>query len=210
MPVPALFRQRGRRFVGLAGFPRPNGSRRQKGKRGTGVRLLRIFERCPQICLRPVSCHTCVLFLGYRVMEGVRYGGAQGSVPAGAAALRSAKSLPTDHRRSSMTSPHWLIRCPTRLDLGEDDLVGSLQVTARLRNRLDAYLTALAGTADAQHVSTSLRAGTTGVMIATGHRHQPGGRVRDRGHRRALRTLPHVDRRVRRRDHQLVALHALH
>jgi hypothetical protein len=78
------------------------------------------------------------------------------------------------------------------VDLGEDDLVGSLQVTARLRNQLDAYLTALAGTADAQHVSTSLRAGTTGTMIAAATGTNPAVGSAIVGTARALRTLPHV------------------
>ena len=106
------------------------------------------------------------------------------------AAIR--ESLPTDHPAVLDDIATLVDSLPDPLDLGEDDLVGSLQVTARLRNRLDAYLTALAGTADAQHVSTSLRAGTTGVMIAAATGTNPAVGSAIVGTARALRTLPHV------------------
>jgi hypothetical protein len=100
-------------------------------------------------------------------------------------------------------------RLPDPLDLGVDDLVGSVQVTARLRNRLDAYLTALAGTADAQHVSTSLRAGTTGVMIAAATGTNPAVGSAIVGTARALRTLPHVADAFRAGTINSLHVHAL-
>ena len=106
------------------------------------------------------------------------------------AAIR--ESLPTDHPAVLDEIAALVDSLPDPLDLGEDDLVGSLQVTARLRNQLDAYLTALAGTADAQHVSTSLRAGTTGVMIAAATGTNPAVGSAIVGTARALRTLPRV------------------
>ena len=106
------------------------------------------------------------------------------------AAIR--ESLPTDHPAVLDEIAALVDSLPDPLGLGEDDLVGSLQVTARLRNRLDAYLTALAGTADAQHVSTSLRAGTTGVMIAAATGTNPAVGSAIVGTARALRTLPRV------------------
>jgi hypothetical protein len=106
------------------------------------------------------------------------------------AAIR--ESLPTDHPAVLDDIAALVDRLPDPLDLGVDDLVGSLQVTARLRNQLDAYLTALAGTADAQHVSMSLHAGTTGVMIAAATGTNPAVGSAIVGTARALRILPHV------------------
>ena len=123
------------------------------------------------------------------------------------AAIR--ESLPTDHPVVLDDIAALVDSLPDPVDLGEDDLVGSLQVTARLRNQLDAYLTALAGTADAQHVSTSLRAGTTGVMIAAATGTNPAVGSAIVGTARALRTLPHVADAFRAGTINSLHVHAL-
>ena len=81
---------------------------------------------------------------------------------------------------------------PDPLDLGPDQVVGSMTATARLRNRLDAYLVALAGTADAAHLARSLRAGSTGMLVATATGTNPAAGSGIVGTARALRHLPGV------------------
>ncbi len=56
--------------------------------------------------------------------------------------------------------------CRIRSTLCAEERAAALAVTARLRNRLEAYLTGLAGAADAAGDSRVLGAGTTGTLVA--------------------------------------------
>ncbi|MEZ5184121.1 MAG: DUF222 domain-containing protein [Candidatus Nanopelagicales bacterium] len=105
---------------------------------------------------------------------------------------RIREALPTDHPAILDHIEALLDALPDPLDLGEDDLVGSLRITSRLRNRLDAYQVDLAGTADAMHVARSQHAGTTGTMVAAATGTNPAIGSAIVGTARALRTLPHV------------------
>jgi hypothetical protein len=67
-----------------------------------------------------------------------------------------------------------------------------MATSARLRNRLEAYLVDLAGTADATHLAQSLRAGSTGMLVATAIGDNPAVGSAMVGTARALRTLPYV------------------
>ncbi len=80
-----------------------------------------------------------------------------------------------------------------------------MTVTAGLRNRLDAYLVALAGTADAAHLARSLRAGSTGMLVATATGSNPAAGSAIVGTARALRHLPGVAAAFR--DGRLSSLH---
>jgi len=101
-------------------------------------------------------------------------------------------SLPTDHPAVLDEIEELLDALPDPLDLGPDEIVGSMQVTAQLRNRLEAYLVVLAGTADAMHVAQSMHAGTTGTLVAAATGTNPAIGSGIVGTARALRTLPHV------------------
>ncbi|MFN8184202.1 MAG: DUF222 domain-containing protein [Candidatus Nanopelagicales bacterium] len=105
---------------------------------------------------------------------------------------RIRESLPTDHPALLDEIATLLEGLPEPLDLGPDQLVGSLGAVAVLRNRLDAYLADLAGAADATHVARSLRAGTTGTLVAAATGCNPATGSAIVGAARALRSLPHV------------------
>ena len=86
------------------------------------------------------------------------------------------ESLPTDHPAILDQIGALIDGLPDPLDLGPDQVVGSMTATARLRNRLDAYLVA---------VGRHRRRGPPGTRSAgrqhrhagrDRHRHQPGGR----------------------------------
>ena len=102
------------------------------------------------------------------------------------------QSLPTDHPGVLDQIEALIDGLPDPLDLGPDQVVGSMTVTAGLRNRLDAYLVALAGTADAMHLARSLRAGSTGMLVATATGSNPAAGSGIVGTARALRHLPGV------------------
>ena len=98
------------------------------------------------------------------------------------------QSLPTDHPAILDQIGALIDGLPDPLDLGPDQVVGSMTATARLRNRLDAYLVELAGTADAAHLARSLRAGSTGMLVATATGDNPAAGSGIVGTARALRT----------------------
>ena len=102
------------------------------------------------------------------------------------------ESLPTDHPGILDQIGALIDALPDPLDLGPDQVVGSMTATARLRNRLDAYLVELAGTADAMHLARSLRAGSTGMLVATATGDNPAVGSGIVGTARALRSCPHV------------------
>jgi hypothetical protein len=105
---------------------------------------------------------------------------------------RIRQSLPTDHPAVLDQIGALIDGLPDPLDLGPDQVVGSMTATARLRNRLDAYLVQLAGTADAAHLARSLRAGSTGMLVATATGDNPAVGSGIVGTARALRSCPHV------------------
>ncbi len=70
---------------------------------------------------------------------------------------------------------------------------------AAIGNRLDAYLTAVAGAADTHGDSRVLGAGTTGTLVAAATGSTVAGRVGDRGHRPGPAGVPGVGPGVRRR-----------
>lgn len=82
---------------------------------------------------------------------------------------------------------------PDPAGMGPDEMAGSMAAVSRLRNRLDAYLVHIAGAADASGASQTLRAGTTGTLVAaaTGSTPQAGSAIVKLA--RELRGLPEVD-----------------
>ncbi len=122
---------------------------------------------------------------------------------------RIRQSLPTDHPPILDQIADLLNQLPDPLDLSSDQVVGAMTTTAELRNRFDAYLTDLAGTADATHISKSLRAGTTGMLVATATGTNPATGSAIVGTARALRTLPHVARAYRDGQISTPHVHAL-
>ena len=115
------------------------------------------------------------------------------------------QSLPTDHPGILDQIEALIDGLPDPLDLGPDQVVGSMTATARLRNRLDAYLVELAGTADAAHLARSLRAGSTGMLVATATGSNPAAGSGIVGTARALRTCRGVAAAFR--DGRLSSLH---
>ncbi len=103
-----------------------------------------------------------------------------------------AESLPNDHPPVLDEIEALVDALPDPLDLGPDEVVGSMTVSARLRNRLEAYLVQLAGTADSMKLAQTLRAGTTGTLVATATGANPAAGSAIVGTARALRSLPHV------------------
>ncbi|MBK6763379.1 MAG: DUF222 domain-containing protein [Micrococcales bacterium] len=122
---------------------------------------------------------------------------------------RIRQSLPTDHPPILDQITDLLNQLPDPLDLSSDQVVGAITTTAELRNRFDAYLTDLAGTADATHLSKSLRAGTTGMLVATATGTNPATGSAIVGTARALRTLPHVAQAYRDGQISTPHVHAL-
>ncbi|MBK6762163.1 MAG: DUF222 domain-containing protein [Micrococcales bacterium] len=122
---------------------------------------------------------------------------------------RIRQSLPTDHPPILDQIADLLNQLPDPLDLSSDQVVGAMTTTAELRNRFDAYLTDLAGTADATHISKSLRAGTTGMLVATATGANPATGSAIVGTARALRTLPHVAQAYRDGQISTPHVHAL-
>ncbi len=82
---------------------------------------------------------------------------------------------------------------PDPAGMGPDEMAASMAAVSRLRNRLDAYLVHIAGAADATGASQTLRAGTTGMLVAaaTGSTPQAGSGIVKLA--RALRGLAVVD-----------------
>ena len=103
-----------------------------------------------------------------------------------------AAELPTDHP-AELDKLHQIIDAlPAPETLYAESRVGSMAAVAALRNRLDAYLTELAGCADEHADSRVLGAGTTGMLVAvaTGANPAAGSAMVSRGN--ALQHLPQV------------------
>lgn len=106
--------------------------------------------------------------------------------------------LPTDHPPILDQLGHTVDQLPDPTGLTGEQMIASMTQIARLRNRLDAYLTGLAGAADAQKVAQTHRAGTTGTLLATATTADPATGSALVATARALHTLPHVDQAYRR------------
>ncbi len=82
---------------------------------------------------------------------------------------------------------------PEPVGMSAEELAGALAAVSRVRNRLDAYLVHLAGAADTCAASSTLHAGTTGMLVATATGSSPQTGSAMVGLARALRDLPVVD-----------------
>ena len=82
---------------------------------------------------------------------------------------------------------------PAPADLGSEELIGALAVAARLRNRIDAWLTSAAGEVDTRKLSRSAHAGTSGMLVAIATIANPAAGSAVVATARDLRTLPHVE-----------------
>lgn len=103
-----------------------------------------------------------------------------------------AGTLPTDHP-AALDDLHTVMdTLPDPADLSSDEVVGAMSEIARLRNRCDAYLTALAGEADCRKISRMMHAGTTGTLVAAATGANPAAGSGMVGTARALRDLPAV------------------
>ncbi len=101
--------------------------------------------------------------------------------------------LPREHPRHLDLVATAIAGLDAPSSLSIDELAGSLTVTARLRNQLDAYLTELAGAADTAKASQVLRAGTTGTLVAAATGCTPAAGSAVVAAARALRHHPHVE-----------------
>ena len=111
--------------------------------------------------------------------------------------LEIAAELPTDHPAVLDEAEDLLDRVPDPGLMCAEERAGSLAALSRLRNRIDACMTAVAAEADRNADSRVLHAGTTGTMVAvaTGQNPQTGSALVSRGH--ALQGLPEVSRSFR-------------
>ena len=112
--------------------------------------------------------------------------------------LEIAAELPTEHPAVLDEIEALLGALPDPEVLYAEQRAGTLTVLARLRNRIDAYLTQVAAEADRQADSRVLHAGTTGMLVAvaTGQNPQAGSALVQRGY--LLGTLPRVSRSFQR------------
>ena len=103
-----------------------------------------------------------------------------------------AAELPTDHPQVLDEIDALVEQLPDPETLYAESRAGSMAAVAALRNRLDAYLTELAGCADEHADSRVLGAGTTGMLVAvaTGANPAAGSAMVSRGN--ALQHLPKV------------------
>ena len=103
-----------------------------------------------------------------------------------------AAELPTEHPRVLDEIDALIDAIPDPQSLYAEARAGSLYALARLRNRLDAAITELAGCADEYADSRVLGAGTTGMLVAvaTGANPAAGSATVSRGN--ALQHLPKV------------------
>src|SRR5690606_14325502 len=103
-----------------------------------------------------------------------------------------AAELPTEHPLVLDEIDALIDQIPDPQSLYAEARAGSLQALARLRNRLDAAITELAGCADEFADSKVLGAGTTGMLVAvaTGANPAAGSATVSRGN--ALQHLPQV------------------
>jgi hypothetical protein len=108
--------------------------------------------------------------------------------------LAIADDLPTEHPALLDEIEQLMTALPDPAHLCAEERAGSLAVAARLRDRLDAFLTDVAGEADGQDDSRVLHAGTPGTLVAVATKQTPqtGSAMVARG--RALRSLPYVRR----------------
>ena len=106
--------------------------------------------------------------------------------------LDQAADLPTDHPPVLDEIDALVDQLPDPEHLCAEERAGALAAVAKLRNRLDAYLTETAATADEHADSRVLGAGTTGMMVAvaTGANPAAGSATVARGN--ALQYLPLV------------------
>ncbi|MCB0897854.1 MAG: DUF222 domain-containing protein [Actinobacteria bacterium] len=106
--------------------------------------------------------------------------------------LDLAADLPTDHPPVLGEIDALVDQLPDPEHLCAEERAGALAAVAKLRNRLDAYLTETAATADEHADSRVLGAGTTGMMVAvaTGANPAVGSATVARGN--ALQYLPLV------------------
>ena len=111
--------------------------------------------------------------------------------------LEIAAELPTDHPAVLDEVEDLLDRVPDPGLMCAEERAGILAALSRLRNRIDACMTAVAAEADRNADSRVLHAGTTGTMVAvaTGQNPQTGSALVSRGH--ALQGLPEVSRSFR-------------
>ena len=93
--------------------------------------------------------------------------------------MEIAAELPTDHPAILDEVEDLLDRVPDPTLMCAEERAGSLAALSRLRNRIDAYLTAVAAEADRSADSRVLHAGTTGTMVAvaTGQNPHSGTRA---------------------------------
>ena len=103
-----------------------------------------------------------------------------------------AAELPTEHPVEVDQINEGIDALPDPDHLCAESRAGAMTAVAALRNRLDAYLTALAGAADEYADSRVLGAGTTGMLVAvaTGANPAAGSATVSRGS--ALQHLPQV------------------
>ncbi|HNO14849.1 MAG TPA: DUF222 domain-containing protein, partial [Actinomycetota bacterium] len=103
-----------------------------------------------------------------------------------------AAELPTEHPVEVDQINRLVDSLPDPEHLHAESRAGAMSAVAALRNRLDAYLTALAGCADEHADSRVLGAGTTGMLVAvaTGSNPAAGSATVARGN--ALQHLPKV------------------
>ena len=103
-----------------------------------------------------------------------------------------AAELPTDHPQVLDEIDALIDQIPDPQSLYAEARAGAMTAAAVLRNRLDAYLTELAGCADEHADSRVLGAGTTGMLVAvaTGSNPAVGSATVSRGN--ALQHLPQV------------------
>jgi hypothetical protein len=112
--------------------------------------------------------------------------------PAARRRLRIRQDLPTAHPPVFDEIEALLAQVPDPVDLGSEEVVGSITAVAGLRNRLDAILTGLAGEADTRKLGQVFAAGTTGTLIAAATGTDPAAGSAQVLDARALRDMPYV------------------
>ncbi len=106
--------------------------------------------------------------------------------------MRIAARLPTRHPRQIDHVSTAIDQLPEPDTLNAEERAAALTAIARQRNRLDAYLTTLAGHADDNHDSQILGAGTTGTLITAATRCDPATGSAAVNRAKGLREHPHL------------------
>ncbi len=106
--------------------------------------------------------------------------------------MRIAARLPTRHPRPIDPVITAIDQLPEPDTLNAEERAAAMTAIARQRNRLDAYLTTLAGHADDNHDSQILGAGTTGTLITAATRCDPATGSAAVNRAKGLREHPHL------------------